>query len=113
MLGLAFIDCDSAPFREPRLLLWLESGIADASPCSLNAAATAAVAVLEADALTLFRRLTRWEGFVAVREMECECCLEVVGCRGKLPETGREVGGSCVGHDGQSLPMARRGLVYL
>jgi hypothetical protein len=79
MLGRALIDCDSVPFLGPWLFLWIASGIIDASPCSLNAAATAAAAVLEADALTLFRLLTRWDGFVAAREIECECCLEVAG----------------------------------
>lgn len=58
----------------------------------------AAWAVLEAPELTLFLRLTRWEGFVADREIECECCLpDVEGClEEKLPETGREDGCSFV-----------------
>ena len=70
MLGLELIECDSVVFFEPKLLLWLCRGIADASPCSLNAAAMAAWAVEEAPALTLLRRLTRWEGLVAAKEME-------------------------------------------
>lgn len=97
MLGLALIDCDSVFFREPTLLRWPWRGIEDASPWSLNAAAMAAWAVKEAAALTLFRRLTRWEGLVAAKEIECECCLEVVEvCLEKLPETGRAFGGSFV-----------------
>lgn len=57
----------------------------------------AACAVEEAAELTLFLRLTRWEGLVAAREMEWECCLEAPGvCLEKLPETGRGVGCSFV-----------------
>lgn len=70
MLGRVLIDCDSVDFFDPILLLWPCSGMVDASPCSLNAAAIAAWAVEEAAALTLFRRLTRWEEFVAAKEME-------------------------------------------
>ena len=62
----------------------------DASPpCSLSAAATAAVAVLEAWALTLLRRFIRWAGFEADRDIELECVRDEDACRGRLPETGR------------------------
>lgn len=62
----------------------------------------AACAVEEAAELTLFRRLTRWEGLVADKEIEWECCLEELGaCLEKLPETGREVGCSFVERQGQ------------
>jgi hypothetical protein len=68
MAGLEFMDWDCAsPFLEPILLRW---EILDAFPESFNAAAIAAWAVDEAAALTLFRRLTLWVGFVAESDME-------------------------------------------
>lgn len=56
----------------------------------------AAWAVLEADALTLFRRCTRWLPFVADREFECDRFDDDM--REKLPDTGREPECSCFGN---------------
>lgn len=68
----------------------------DASPpCSLNAAATAAVATLEAWALTLLRRFIRWAGLEAARDTEWEWVRDEEACRGRLPETGRGSFGVC------------------
>jgi hypothetical protein len=89
------IDVDSRPFLEPRLRRCVLVGIAVGSPCSLNAAATAAAALLAVDEVTLLRRLIRCEGFVAPSETEWECCLEAATCRGKLPDIGRAGAFSC------------------
>lgn len=66
------------------------NGAAEGSPFSRNAAAMAACAVLEAEALTLFRRWTRWLLLVAERDKEFECDRLEEETREKLPETGRE-----------------------
>ena len=55
----------------------------------------AAWAVLEADALTLFRRWTRCVAFVADNDTEFECERAEEDIREKLPETGREADCSC------------------
>jgi len=55
----------------------------------------AAWAVLEADALTLFRRWTRCVAFVADKDSEVECERADEDIREKLPETGRETDCSC------------------
>lgn len=61
------MECAS-PFLEPMLR---RCERADAFPGSFNAAASmAACAVDEEAALTLFRRLTRWVGLFADRDME-------------------------------------------
>lgn len=70
MLGRLVIESEAVFLLEPVLRRWLCKGRVDASPCSLNAATMAAWAVEEAAELTLFLRLTRWEGLVAAREME-------------------------------------------
>lgn len=86
--------------------------MADAPPCSLRAAATAAAAVLDVDEFTLLRRLIRWVGLVGASETEWECWREGGGCLEKLPETGREVVWSCVDtqsvqHSNAPRPQAR------
>lgn len=63
----------------------------------------AAWAVLEADALTLFRRWTRWVLFVADNDKEFEWDRLDADIREKPPETGRD--GSC---DTQSIIMLIR-----
>jgi len=58
--------------------------------------------VLDADALTLFRRWTRCAVLVADKDNELECDRFDEDIRGKPPETGRETGGS---YCEQSTPM--------
>ena len=85
------MEIDSRPFFDPRLRRCGLGGTADVSPVSLRAAAMAAAALLAVEEFILFRRLIRWVGFMAPSDTECECCLEVAVCRGKLPDMGREV----------------------
>ena len=95
MLDAVPIDVDSTPFRDPKLRrCGLLAEMAAAFPCSRSAATKAAAALLAVDELTLFRRLMRWDGLVAPSEIECECCLDAAGCRGRLPDMGRDVVGS-------------------
>lgn len=66
----------------------------------------AAWAVLEADALTLFRRWTRWLLFVAERDKELEWERLEEETLEKLPETGRERACSC--HQQSTLVLSKQ-----